>query len=107
MPTNLPLGTWNVRAMAEDNNGNQSAGILTVRDTFVLKNATKIVKLSANPDAVVKGGTVNVGGLLKHRVKTSWGASAGKVVKIQFRKAGATTWTTMTATTSRSRRRSR
>ena len=102
MPTTLPLGTWNVRALAEDNSGNQSAGILTVRDTFVLKNGTKIVKLSVNPESVAKGATVTVGGLLKHRVSTSWAPYAGKVVKIQFRKAGTSTWTNIVATTSRS-----
>jgi hypothetical protein len=102
MPTTLPLGTWNVRALAEDNSGNQSAGILTVRDTFVLKNGTKIVKLRVNPEAVAKGTTVTVGGLLKHRVSSSWAPYAGKVVKIQFRKAGTGSWTNVIATTSRS-----
>lgn len=101
MPTTLPLGTWHVRAVAEDNQGNRSAGVLTVRDTFVLKNGTRIVRLSANPEAVAKGGTVTVGGLLKHRVNASWAPYAGKVVKIQFRKAGTRTWTNVVVTTSR------
>lgn len=101
MPTTVPLGTWNVRALAEDNTGNQSAGLLTVRDTFVLKDATKIVRLSANPEAVAKGGTVTVGGLLRHRLGTSWAPFAGKVVKIQFRKARTTTWTNVITTSTR------
>lgn len=101
MPTTVPLGTWNVRAYAKDNNDNVSSGILTVRDTVVLKDATKIVRLSANPEAVAKGGTITVGGLLRHRLDTSWAPFAGRVVKIQFRKAGTTTWTNVVATTSR------
>ena len=101
MPTTVPLGTWNVRAMAEDDIGNRSGGLLTVRDTFVLTDATKIVRLRANPEAVAKGGTITVGGLLRHRVNTSWAPFAGKVVKIQFRKAGTTTWTNVAATSSR------
>lgn len=101
MPTTVPLGTWNVRAYAKDNSDNVSSGILTVRDTVVLKDATKIVRLSANPEAVAKGGTVTVGGLLRHRLDTSWAPFAGKVVKIQFRKAGTTTWTNVAATSSR------
>lgn len=101
MPTTIPLGTWNVRAYAQDNNDNVSTGLLTVRDTFVLKDATKVVKLSANPEAVAKGATVTVGGLLRHRLGTSWAPFAGKVVKIQFRKAGTSTWTNVVATSSR------
>ena len=101
MPTTVPLGSWSVMALAEDTNGNRSTGVMTVRDTFVLKNATKIVKLIAGPDNTVKGGTVTVGGLLQHRVSTGWSPYAGKVVKIQFRQAGSTTWTNLVTTATR------
>lgn len=93
MPVTVAPGQWNVSAFAEDNKGNRSTGVSQVRDTFVVKYATKIAKLNATPEPVKKGQTLTVKGILRQALVSGWGPYAGKVVKVQFRKAGATSWT--------------
>lgn len=95
MPTTVPMGTWNVSAFAEDNKGNRSTGVTTVRDTFVLKYATKIAKLNADPEPVKKGATLTVRGKLQQAVANGWAGYAERPVLVQFRKAGTSTWTTV------------
>lgn len=92
MPSSVPLGTWNVTAFAEDNKGNRSTGVESVRDSFVIKYATKIAKLNADPEPVEKGAAMTVTGTLQYAVASGWAPFAGKVVKVQFRKAGTTSW---------------
>ena len=99
MPTSVPLGTWHVSAFAEDNQGNRSTGATTVRDTFVLKYATRITGLNASPEPVRKGAPVVVKGRLQQAVVGGWAAYAGRSVIVQFRKAGAQTWAKVGTTT--------
>lgn len=100
MPTNVPLGTWNVSAFAEDTSGNRSTGVTTVRDSFVLKYATRIAGLNADPEPVRKGAALTVRGKLQQAVVSGWGGYAGRSVAVQFRKTGTTTWTTIGTVTS-------
>jgi hypothetical protein len=93
MPVTVAPGQWNVSAFAEDNKGNRSTGVSQIRDTFVLKYATKIAKLNAAPEPVTKGQTLTVKGILRQALTSGWAPYAGKVVKVQFRKAGTTSWT--------------
>jgi hypothetical protein len=95
MPATVVPGQWNVSAFAEDNKGNRSTGVSQIRDTFVLKYATKIAKLNANPEPVKKGQTLTVTGILQQAVASGWAPYASKIVKVQFRKAGTTTWVAM------------
>jgi hypothetical protein len=100
MPATVGLGQWNVTAFAEDNKGNRSTGISQVRDSFVIKYATKIAKLNANPEPVKKGKTLTVTGVLQQAIAGGWAPYAGKAVKVQFRKAGTSTWTNVGSVTS-------
>ncbi len=100
MPTSVPLGTWNVSAFAEDTNGNRSGGVTTVRDTFVLKYATRIAGLNAGPEPVQRGAALLVTGKLQQAVVSGWGGYAGRSVLVHFRKTGASTWTRIGTVTS-------
>jgi hypothetical protein len=93
MPATVGIGQWNVSAFAEDNQGNRSTGVSEVRDSFLLKYATKIAKLNADPEPARKGKPLTVTGVLQQAIASGWGPYANKVVKIQFRKAGTSTWT--------------
>ncbi|GAA0636260.1 hypothetical protein GCM10009547_45660 [Sporichthya brevicatena] len=95
MPTKVPMGEWQVSAFAEDVKGNRSTGITTVRDTFVLKYATRIAGLDVTPEPVRKGSPLTVKGKLQQAVVSGWAPFANKSVAVQFRKAGTSTWTTL------------
>lgn len=94
-PNSVPMGAWKVSAFAEDNKGNRSSGVTAVRDTFVLKYATRIAGLNANPEPIKRGRTLTVSGRLQQAVVGGWMAYANRSVSVQFRKKGATTWTTV------------
>jgi len=95
MPASVAIGTWNVSAFAEDNEGNRSAGVTAVRDSFVLKYATRIAKLNAAPEPAPQGKPMTVSGLLQQATTGGWTPYSGKTVKVQFRKKGQTNWLTI------------
>ncbi|MGW0883660.1 calcium-binding protein [Streptomyces sp. NPDC002671] len=100
MLINANAGTWNIWTSVDANDFNyvnkESAG------TFLMKRAARLTA-DATPEPVAKGGVLTVKGAL---TRANWGKGgtysgyAGQPVKLQFRKAGSTTYTTVKTVTS-------
>ncbi|MFI7501451.1 hypothetical protein ACIBVL_23690 [Streptomyces sp. NPDC049687] len=92
--TNSVAGTWKIGALAANDSGGLTwqAGFGT---THVQRKAT--LTTDATPEPVKKGGTITVTGKL---ARANWDTNkyagyASQYVKLQFRKAGTTTYTTL------------
>ncbi|MGW7379055.1 calcium-binding protein [Streptomyces sp. NPDC054794] len=97
--TNATAGTWHVWTSVDANDfdyvNKDSAG------TFLMKRAAKLTA-DASPEPVAKGKVITVKGAL---TRANWdngtnGGYVGKPAQLQFRKAGTTTYTTVTTVTS-------
>ncbi|GGN49903.1 hypothetical protein GCM10011579_004100 [Streptomyces albiflavescens] len=97
---NANAGTWHVWTSVDANDFDfvqkDSAG------TFVMKRAAKLTA-DASPEPVAAGTTITIKGAL---TRANWGSGgtyggyAGHSVKLQFRKAGTTAYTTVKTVTS-------
>ncbi|MFE1878415.1 calcium-binding protein [Streptomyces diastatochromogenes] len=97
--TNSTAGTWHVWTSVDANDFDwiqlDSAG------TFLMKRAARLTA-DASPEPVAAGKTLTVTGKL---TRANWdngtyGGYAGQAVKLQFRKAGTTTYSTVKTVTS-------
>lgn len=97
--TNSTAGTWHVWTAVDANDFDyvdmDSAG------TFLMKRAARLTA-DAAPEPVAAGETITVKGAL---TRANWdngtyGGYSGQTVKLQFRKAGSTTYTTVKTVTS-------
>lgn len=97
---NQVAGVWQVNATVHANDGDYWISDDIAR--FKVKRAS-VLTTDAGPEPVAKGGTLTVKGKLTRASWQSlkyWGY-AGQPVKLQFKKAGSTKWSTVkTATTS-------
>ncbi|WP_225840008.1 calcium-binding protein [Streptomyces sp. NK08204] len=98
--TNATAGTWHVWTSVDANDfdyiDKDSAG------TFLMKRAAKLTA-DASPEPVAKGGTITVKGALTRAnwmMGTPYSGYAGQSVKLQFRKAGTSTYSTVKTVTS-------
>ncbi|MGX1885560.1 calcium-binding protein [Streptomyces sp. NPDC055287] len=98
---NALAGTWKVYAGAVGNDGD-----LYTRDAYKTHRVQRFSKLTANasPEPVVKGKTITITGKLS---RANWETSTyagytNQPVKLQFRKAGTSTYTTVKTVTSNS-----
>ncbi|MEU1615980.1 hypothetical protein ABZ479_01620 [Streptomyces sp. NPDC005722] len=97
---NRVAGVWEVSATVKANDGDYWISDDIAR--FKVKRAS-VLTTDAGPEPVAKGRTLTVKGKL---TRASWqslkyGGYAGQPVKLQFKKAGSTKWSTVkTATTS-------
>ncbi|MER6064236.1 calcium-binding protein [Streptomyces sp. NPDC001792] len=100
MLINANAGTWHIWTSVDANDfdyvNTENAG------TFLMKRAAKLT-VDASPEPVAAGATITVKGAL---TRADWGKGgtysgyAGQSVKLQFRKAGTTTYTTVKTVTS-------
>ncbi|MFI6357879.1 calcium-binding protein [Streptomyces sp. NPDC050743] len=100
MLINANAGTWHIWTSVDANDfdyvDTENAG------TFLMKRAAKLT-VDASPEPVAAGATITVKGAL---TRADWGKGgtysgyAGQSVKLQFRKAGTTTYTTVKTVTS-------
>ncbi|MFE2068458.1 hypothetical protein ACFXDH_39830 [Streptomyces sp. NPDC059467] len=98
--TNSEAGSWNVGALAVGDGGTKWTGGLGT--TKVLRAAK--LTADATPEPVKKGKTITVTGSL---TRANWdthkyGGYVGQSVKLQFRKSGSSTYTTLKTITSSS-----
>ncbi|WP_435280000.1 calcium-binding protein [Streptomyces sp. 1222.5] len=98
---NNTAGIWNIAAQAVSSDGDYRS-VSNEGTTRVLRQA--MLTVNASPEPVAKGKTLKVTGLLS---RANWEARkysgyGGKSVQLQFRKAGASTYTTVKTVTSSS-----
>jgi hypothetical protein len=87
-----PVGTWQVRAFAQDGEGNMS-DVDKVVATFGLKDATRFTSFNVGPEPATVGGKLTLAGRLQRYVPgTGWIAYSGKTVRLEFRAAGTTAY---------------
>ncbi|WP_234443267.1 hypothetical protein [Streptomyces cellulosae] len=99
---NSLAGTWKVAAWAESADGIGHVDLHAAKSVSVLRDAT--LTANAAPEPVAKGKTLTVTGKLSRadwETRGGYHGYAGQKVKLQFRKKGTSTYTTVkTVTTS-------
>ncbi|MEU9337877.1 hypothetical protein AB0D49_32715 [Streptomyces sp. NPDC048290] len=97
-------GTWKAAVWARSADGRSHADLHSAKSVSVLRDA--MLNANAGPEPVAKGKTLTVTGLLEHadwEMRGGYPGYAGQKVKLQFRKKGASAYTTVkTVTTDRS-----
>jgi hypothetical protein len=84
-----PVGTWQLRAFAQDADGNMTDAD-RVYGGFDLKDATRFASFDVGPEPVAAGGKVTVAGRLeRYQAGKGWVALSGRTVRLEFRGTGA------------------
>lgn len=99
---NSLAGTWKLAAWAESADGTSHADLHAAKSVSVVRDAT--LTANAAPEPVAKGKTLTITGKLSRvdwETRGGYHGYAGQAVKLQFRKKGTSTYTTVkTVTTS-------
>lgn len=88
------VGGWTVRLYAVDAAGNESAGVMKVRDTFTVKYRTRILNFNGTPEPIADGAVATFTGALDRVSAKGWVDAANRTVALQFREKGTTRWVT-------------
>ncbi|WP_215177737.1 hypothetical protein [Streptomyces sp. ISL-10] len=96
---NALAGTWKVAAWAESADGRSHTDLHAAASAFIQRDSTQTV--NASPEPVIKGSTLTVTGKL---ARANWETGSyhgytGQPVNLQFRKYGATVYTTVKTVT--------
>lgn len=86
-----PVGTWQLRAFAQDADGNMTEPD-QVYGTVDLQDPTRIKSFNVGPEPVAVGGKVTLAGRLERYEAGKWIAYSGKTVQLEFRATGATAY---------------
>ncbi|MET9818854.1 hypothetical protein [Streptomyces sp. NPDC006355] len=93
---NSLAGTWKLAAWAESADGTGHVDLRTAKSAPVLRDAT--LTANAAPEPVAKGKTLTITGKLSRvdwETRGGYHGYAGQKVKLQFRKKGTSTYTTV------------
>lgn len=93
------VGPYSVSLMAMDKVGNMAMS--TAAAHFTARWRTAVRGLDVSPEGAAPGSAVTVAGRLMHVTSAGWEGFGNRGLKVQFRPAGSSTWTTKGAVRSR------
>lgn len=93
------VGPYSVSLMAMDKVGNMAMS--TAAAEFTARWRTAVRGFDVSPEGAAPGSAVTVAGRLMHVTSAGWEGFGNRELKVQFRPAGSSTWTTKGAVRSR------